>query len=511
MDKRNQFIGVVGIVLLIFGMITYALVAADDFFIVPFHFVFGILFLSWFVISGGIGALRSTAAKRATSFSFGALLYTALFVGIIGLANYVTRKHEFFYFDTTEQKVFTLAPQTEEILKHLEYPLVLRAFFLSGKVDPKVDDLLNRLSRASDKVTWKAVDPERQPALTEKLGVNEAETIHLSYEVEAGKPRESKVTRDITEESLVNAILKLTRSAPHKAYYLQGHGEADLSDDKEGGFLFLKEAIQGENISVTPLELGGATQVPDDASMLLVLAPRHTLLATEKGAIENYLKRGGNVLFMAEPNTTNDVADLVRPLGIIVKNDMVVDQTLQLFAGPSLGVQPMVSTYGDHAITKNFNERTVFSTVCSVRPAEQIPQGATVTTLATTSEASWAESDLKLLLSEDPRAVKDSADVSGPVSIAVAYEGTGKVVVIGDVDFIANINIRQLYNRDFVLNAIDWLVGSGEQVSIRARTLRESVKTITPDQFNLIFLLSALIFPELLLILGLSIWWARRS
>src|SRR5262249_18789344 len=126
----------------------------------------------------------------------------------------------------------------------------------------------------------------------------------------------------------------------------------------------------------------------------------------------------------------------------------------------------------------------------------------------------------------------DESDKKGPLSIAVATTGKlkdmgltppapaegqkaaeeARLVVFGSVRFADNQELSQSrLNGDLFLNAVGWLVGQEELVSIRSRTVRASRAEFTPSQAGELFLLSVLIIPELLVALGISVWWRRRT
>lgn len=86
----------------------------------------------------------------------------------------------------------------------------------------------------------------------EDFGVSQSATVHFSFADEPAG-RSTKIVRDITEQEITNSIIKLTRGGEKKVYVLTGHGEADLTKEVEAGFLYLKEAIEGENIAVSTL------------------------------------------------------------------------------------------------------------------------------------------------------------------------------------------------------------------------------------------------------------------
>lgn len=528
MNKRLQFSGIAALVLLVFGLLAQALIVEDPMHVSAIHFVAAALLLVVFLASGGAQLLRSREVRLRAGFGASVTLYSGLFVGLLALVNFLALKNEFFKYDSTEQKVYTLAPQTEKVLDSLDQDIIMRGFFLAGQLDLNVEDLIRRIAAASDKLSWKLIDPEKEPTLVESLGINQSGTIHFSFK-EGDSKKSVKLTRDISEQEIVNSLLKLTKGSGKKVYYLTGHGEPDIDGSGEQGYLFLKESIEGENITLEKLALGEGAAVPQDADSVIVSAPERPLLDSERKALAAYLRGGGSAVLLHEPRRTDDIAKLAQPLGISIGADVVVDQVVRLFAGPSLGVQPMVTTYGKHAITEDFTEGTLFSLVSSVRSEQGAEAPGSRTELARTSDKSWAESNLDLLFAEEAEAAPEVNDIRGPISVAVAYDGSnapsakaeedaqpekppygGRVVVFGDADFVTNILIRQLFNRDFFLNALNWTLGEEEQVSIRERSLRGSTKGVTAEQFSTLFLLTSVLFPELLLIIGLSIWWARR-
>jgi ABC-type uncharacterized transport system involved in gliding motility auxiliary subunit len=66
-------------------------------------------------------------------------------------------------------------------------------------------------------------------------------------------------------------------------------------------------------------------------------------------------------------------------------------------------------------------------------------------------------------------------------------------------------------HRDFILNTVNWMVGESGGVTIRPRSIRKPELTpITSDTY-LNILSASFIIPEIIFILGLLIWWRRRT
>ena len=196
---------------------------------------------------------------------------------------------------------------------------------------------------------------------------------------------------------------------------------------------------------------------------------------------------------------------------------MIVEQQLQLFAGPSIGVQPVVTKYGSHPITDKLNgQPTVFRLARPLRKVEG--SDANVTELALTSAQSWAESDVKDLLASKPVTMDPAKDRAGPLAIAIAREFPpsepgkrgGRLVVVGDSDFMRNRYVTQYYNGDLFLNTTGWLTGNEEFATIERKRPRAATVNLTLEQFANFRFLALFALPEAILLLGVLNWWRRR-
>ena len=272
--------------------------------------------------------------------------------------------------------------------------------------------------------------------------------------------------------------------------------------------------------------LAQAAKVPADATVVAIAGPEKPLDTHEIDALNDYLKHGGRVIAMFRPEKPDGSVDetalaaMVGQWGVKVGDDIVVDQVVRLFAGPALGLDPIVQDYGVHPITKDFKQRTVFSMTRSLAIEPNLKPGLQVTALAKTSDTSWAEVNLKMLFEQQKASLTDK-DTRGPITVAAAVqgdlaqlgwgEGEARMVIFGSTDFINNQHITNFFNRDFFVNSADWLAGEENSISIRPRSLRASRFRLTVDQFSIVFAFSVLLLPEMLLILGIAVWWERRN
>ena len=516
MPPLGSFYGVVGVILLLFAGVAYfftRLLSAYVF----LHTLLGLLAVIIYLASAK-DTLRTFLGERSTKYGASAALYSVLFLAIVAVVNYLSVRHHR-RFDLTEAGVYSLSPQSLGILQRLDKTLAVNAFVEAGS-DPQLKELLDSYHYASDKVSYSIIDPDKQPDLVERFQISTVPAVHLQY------GDRTNVVNKISEEELTNGIIKVTRAEKKTVYFLEGHGEPSISEMQEPrGYGQIKTALDNESYEVKPLVLSEGVAVPDEANLLIVAGAERSLLPHETQAIDAYLKKGGHALFLLNPRATPELMTYLQQWGVQVGNDVIVDEQLQLLKGRTFSLTPFVTTYGAHPITEELSRRgaaalTTYGVSRSVEPQPDGKKGVTPVSLAKTGPNSWAETDLDSVFQKQTARL-DEQDRKGPVSLAVAvtanlkdmgadHDGTARLVVFGDAVFANNQFISQYFNRDLLLNTVGWLVGEEGLISMRARTMRASRVQFSAEQGTVIFYLSVLILPELLLIAGLAVWWQRR-
>ncbi|MFZ0888627.1 MAG: DUF4350 domain-containing protein [Candidatus Binataceae bacterium] len=520
--RRNSaaLAGLVGLEMLAFALVDYFVSSGFGAFVLVNLVVGVFLIVAWLV--SGWDTVSGAFGRRTTRYGLNAALYSIAFIGILIAINYIATVYHR-RADLTEEKVFSLSPQSVNIVRGLNKPLKLYGFFEGGQ-SPAAEALYETYAYASRKVSYQLVDPDRHPELAERYKVSTMGTTHIQY---GGDEGEGTNVSEISEEAITNAIIKVTKAGKKAIYFVEGHGEPDIDDnDTSRGFGALKKALEGEGYEVKKLLLASAASVPSDCSILAIAGPEKPLVPHELEQVQEYLKKGGRLLVMLQPDRPDQPIDesglikLVGDWGVKVGNDVVVDQVVRLFAGPALGLNPLVDTYGPHQVTRSFKQRTVFPMTRSVEPEDPLKPGLEVTPLAKTSDTSWAETDLVGIFKHGT-AKLDTADRRGPIAVCDAVqgdlkalklgEGKARLIVFGDTEFADNQYLGEFFNRDFMVNCADWMAGEENQISIRPRALRASRFRLTVAQFAIVFALSLLLLPEILLIAGTVVSWERRS
>ncbi len=416
-----------------------------------------------------------------------------LFAAIVVLVNLIGAKH-YKRFDLTQNKKYTLSEQSRKVTRSLTGDLKIYGFFRDPSQEKKrATDLLEQYRAASRRISYRFVDPDREPGLARKYEVRSYGTLVLEY----GDGFEKVYTPE--EKEVTTAILKLTKKSGKTVYFTKGHGEKNLEGYEGDGLDALKKALEQEQYRAQELVLL-QEGIPEGCSLLVIAGPQADFLESETSEVEKYLRSGGRVLLLIDPGRLPNLVSLAARCGITVGQDVVVDLQSRRFLGDALS--PLILDYPHHDITKDLRVASIFSLTRSVEPVSSPPSGISVQSLAKTSSASWAETD-QAALRGGTVSFDEKKDRRGPVSVAAVSEMTvtdtgiasdqeskkGRLVVFGDSEFVSNRFLKLQGNLDLILNTIAWLSEEDILVSIRSKEQASQPLNLSARQGRVAFFL----------------------
>jgi len=446
--------------------------------------------------------------KRKLIYGTGAFISVVSTLGIVITLNYLLFRTDIRY-DVTEGKSHTVSAQTVRVLNSVDDEIVITGFYKDVGVDRgRFQDLAKEYSRRNGNIKVKLVNPDKEPGIAKKYGVKEYGSVVVAR---GDKVVKLRLTDPITggilnnsEEEITNAILKLTRESEKTIYFLSGHGQRDMGDSVDAeGLGLLRKTIIDEGYNVKEFLILRGEDLPRGNAILFVAAPKKAFSLKEIQYIKNYLNRGGRAVFMIEPRSGKELASILKSYGFELSDDVIVDPSSKLEGGGDIA--PIVSDYPYHEITEDFRFATIFPYSRSI----DVLSGFNSTVLASTGEYSWSETNFELF--NEGVAQKEESDKSGPLGVAAVVENAenGRIAVFGSVDFVSNIFLEFSGNRDFFLNTLNWVSGDENLISIRPKTVNTGNLTITSKQVDLIFLITVVMIPAVILFSGLAIWWKR--
>jgi ABC-type uncharacterized transport system involved in gliding motility auxiliary subunit len=471
------------------------------------------LALTAYALISSYRRLKTEGLRRSARFGVHAGVSILFLAAILIFLQTIIARHGA-SFDSTANKRYSLAPQTVSILDGLTSDVILTCFFKATSPEKlAAEDLLKEYARIGPRISYRVIDPDRDPVTARRYDIKPPG--YGTIVVESGGVEEA-ITQT-TEESLTNAILRVTREEKKVVCFTAGHGEREIGESAETGFSKLTEAIEAENYAARRLYTAQTERIPADCDVLVIAGPRTDFLPAERGIIAAYLKTGGDALILLDPLTEIPVVrEIVRRYGIIARDDIIVDRFGRALAGNPL--TSVVNRYGDHAITKGFALTSYYQQARSLSIADTLADGVTVERLATTAPQAFGETSVDALF-EGASRFDAASDNAGPLHVAAVSTllhgepggRTSRMVVFGDSDFASNASIDLSGNRDLILNTVNWLAEQEDLITIRPRDALTQPVVLSLRQGRIVFWLPVIGLPLLVLVLGFTVNLMRRT
>jgi ABC-type uncharacterized transport system involved in gliding motility auxiliary subunit len=446
-------------------------------------------------------------------------------LGILIAINYIGARQNKRW-DLTTNKQFSLSDQTRNVLAKLDAPLQITVFAEEARL-PQYRERLKEYEYASKKVVTDYIDPDKKPAIAAQNQIQQYGTILFGY-----KGRTERVTSD-SEQDITTGVIKVVQGQQKKVYFTQGHGEKDIASPERDGYKDIADALSRDNYTVDKIVLAQVGAVPDDAAVVVVAGPKVDFFPAEVDALKKYLAKSGKLLLEIDPPEKPDspqpsnLLALAHDWGIDLGNDIVVDASGMgqlIGTGPEV---PLAASYPSHAITQRLKLITGYPLARSVTPVTGGVNGHIAQGFVETSPRSWAESDIKGLLTSGKVSMDAaSGDKPGPVTVAAAVSAPSsdapkpgdantprpetRIVVFGDSDFASKSALGIPGNRDLFMNTIGWLSQQENLISIRPKEPDDRRVTMTAAQQNNVTILSLVLIPGFVFGAGVYSWWRRR-
>lgn len=368
-------------------------------------------------------------------------------------------------------------------------------------------------------------------------------TIELDTDIDkmrrGGSSGASGKLRNLDRE--VNSILMKVVREKRKAYLTAGHGEitsyGTVPLEMKGKIperftTIFKRRLGDLNYELKDLSLMDlAGDVPDDATMVVILAPSVPLQQVEWDAIGRYLDKGGHLLIALEPNASPSMGSLENRLGLRMAQGNLRDDKANMRQRGTRADNLVVLTnqFSAHASTTALSRETrnPFFLI-DAGALEEIPfavkgEVPKRTITIRSMESAWL--DLNDNLAFDGAAEAGKAEKRQRWNIGAAVEGPKlgdkdgfRALVFSDVDLFNDIRLSDGMGRVMSMmasgplleDAVRWLGGEekfvGEVVSEDDKPVQH-----TKNQDTVWFTITIIGVPLLVLGLGLFGTLGRRK
>ncbi|MEM9806187.1 MAG: Gldg family protein, partial [Cyanobacteria bacterium P01_D01_bin.56] len=454
--------------------------------------------------------------SRSTQAGTNAVVATISVLLILAAANFLAVQYGP-RLDLTEGGLFTLAPETQTVVRNLEQPVNVVVF--DASLNPNDQQLLESYQKFNDNLTYEHINPFQNPGIAREFNVSgEGREVHLETE-------DTKLfvqplgAQGVNEQDLTNKLAQLGREREAIVYFLQGHDEFVI-DGSASGYAQAAAALEADGFTVNTLRFDETAAVPEDANAVIVAGPKNAFFEPEVEALSTYLNQGGSVLLMVDPQTDPELDDLLADWGITLDERLIVDASNEgqlVGLGPAA---PLVTNYGTHPIAADFSNGRSFYPLARPVVIEPV-DGVEATPLLLSNAQSYAEElsetgelnvdteeapegpfNIGVVLTKDAKATsqeiaeeetetatenteeetsseesEDAVDTEETSEeetdeIEDTPQAEARLVIIGNATFATDGLFGQQLNGDVFLNTVTWLSNLEDSIlSIRAKEI----------------------------------------
>ncbi|HVU22758.1 MAG TPA: GldG family protein [Opitutus sp.] len=479
------------------------------------------------------------------------VLQAVLFLTLFGGLNYLARDHAW-RFDLTSQRRYSLSPETISYLHNLPRPVRIVVTITDDSDNPEmrqayrdVRGLLREYAYATETDASRAIqvdylDVYQRRREADQLGLTEPDRIVFI----CGDRRHTVLPRDlykfadrekrafVGEQVVTAAILDVSHPDKKKIYFIQGHGELSPDDvDPVRGLSLLSEELKQRNFDVDSVKLDFTRQVPPDAALVVAVAPQGRFQPLEEEILRRWLSdNAGRLILALAPGRPHGLEDLLLDWGVLVDDDVIYDTGAENMTEEG---DLLVRFIAPHPVTQtllDYRFQPRFGPARSVRPdpGRSLGNGLTVTTLLATSKTAWGEVgyrfqnvhqftpgvDIRPLPGMEPRDRLGLAVASERMSprdnLPFSVRG-GRLVVFGTGDLIANNRIADPGNENLFLGAVNWTIDRDAQFNIPARPIERFQLSLSAAELSRLRYMLLLALPAAAAVLGLLVYWTRRT
>ncbi len=439
----------------------------------------------------------------------------AIIFAIVIIVNILSENYSF-RLDFTEGREYTLSKATRNILKDLDKPVTVTAYF-SKDLPPNVasvsdnlkDMLIEYSNRSKGMVVYKFLNPNEKEQLEQEavkngirpvmINVREKDQVkqqkaYLGAVVSVGDQKETIPFFQpgaAMEYSLSTAIKKLSVANKPSIALIQGHGEPPAYEISQ---VYTDLGVLYNVESFTMTDTAG---IPDKYKTIAIIRPTDTIPPKQISELDAYLARGGNI-FLALNRVEGDfqtatgkavhtgLEDWLAQKGLNISDNFVVDANCG-----SVNVQqqqgnfimstqvafpyvPVISKFADNPVTKGLESVSLqFAspmTYSGDSTKKFIPLAFTSAKSGTIRaplyfdiQKQWSDSDFPM----------SGIVVAGIFEGKLAGNVNSRIIVVSDGDFAVNGSQRgnQLPpdNVSLAVNSVDWLSDETGLIDLRTK------------------------------------------
>lgn len=488
----------------------------------------------------GVSKKGRQVDKRNKSLKAISITSTILFIALLLVFNIVfdSLLGQTLKWDWTTGGQYSIGDVSTEILKGMDKPVEIIGLF-DANADTRFQQvqlmLEDYVARSNGKVSVRYVDPDRTPAILLEIDpdgyLKPAAGSFVVYSPATQKGKNityydifdvgydqsyNTVLKGITaEQSFTGAIKYVTSETTPVVYFTTGHDELDYTQN----YSSLVMILENNNYDVKQIDLFSLEKMPEDASVVVMAAPKKDITTAERRLLASYLQQGGSLMFIADYNNTS-FTELNQ---LLVDYNMEVSDTRLREGDPNHRFQDDAYIMRAIAPAGKVTETTIdgWTLVDNVRGMNiltNVKDWIAVEPILTTSDNGFAETN------GNP----EQSSAAGKQNIALLSENRGfidgtnvtqsaKVMLIGSSSVFSDSILQtfgnQLYNAGLFYYSIQYLANMSESESLYIQSKQPISYAVSKGSSSInVFtaVVVMLLLPAALLIAAMVVYRKRR-
>jgi len=465
------------------------------------------------------------------------LLALALFAGVNRL-NY----YHYWRWDLSPSQDYTLSPATLKYLDSLSRDVQIYIVFgRDSKVYGEVQSLLEEYHlHGRQRIKVRSIDPVRDIERAEQLkadtglslaqngvlircGVNKRFITEEELVVrEKGTSTNKQIIEFRGEDAISSALISVVEGRVRRFYYVVGKGSR--SDEAQSdAYNATIDLGKQQNFEVVQVNLSEINRIPVDADGLLVLGARYDLSEREVAMLNDYwqTKRAGIFIMLDPGGETTRLNAFLSANGVHPRGDRVL-----MAESTSTGPKKEFSVMGEFTKEVPFIHHLTSSAITLAGQSESLEllqdnatlkeKSISIQPLILAAPRYWGE---RQFLEELP--IVDEEDTLPPIYVAASIErgalgdetqraDSSRMVVVSNSTLLDKQTMLAV-SRDFAAAGLNWLMNRESFIGIPAKSKHSYRIQLTRRQHELIFWVTSITLPGIVLGFGFMIWASRRS
>ncbi|MDI1312120.1 Gldg family protein [Prosthecobacter sp.] len=465
------------------------------------------------------------------------LMALALFAGVNRL-NY----YHYWRWDLSSSQDYTLSPATLKYLDSLSRDVQIYIVFArDSKVYGEVQSLLEEYNLyGRQRIKVRSIDPVHDIERAEQLkadtglslaqngvlircGVNKRFITEEELVVrEKGTSTNKQIIEFRGEDAISSALISVVEGRVRRFYYVVGKGSRSGLGQSDAYNAAIDLGRQ-QNFEVIQVNLSEVSHIPTDTDGLLILGPRYDFSEREVVMLNNYWqsKRAGIFVMLDPGGETARLNAFLTANGVHPRGDRVL-----MAESTSTGPKKEFSVLGEFMKEVPFIRHLTSSAITLAGQTESLElveentslkeQSISVKPLIIAAPRYWGE---RQFLEELP--IVDEEDTLPPIYVAASIErgalgdetqraDSSRMVIVSNPTLLDKQTMLAV-SRDFAAASVNWLMNRESFIGIPAKSKHSYRIQLTTKQHELIFWITSITLPGIVLGFGIMVWASRRA